>query len=254
MARVANLANGTGCASTRVAPQEVARAEMREAATGSSTARATMVSETQMTAAARTIVSQAIARIRRSIEFSCSIGERVAVAVRGYLFLAADSERQSECDVGLNEDENEGEPQLQFKRGADPREVVELHRRFQIRQPHRAANHNNSQYADRERVVKLEPGDQARAARGLIGCGFGGRNQHIDDRELRAHVGCHRAQMQPHQEFAADHRLARSSLNQTTGSKSRAPVRASREYQWPLSLTILCWVLKSQYTIPKRCW
>src|ERR1035437_1936231 len=43
-----------------------------DAVAGSSTIRDTMVSDTQMTAAASTIVNHAIARIRRSIEFNCS--------------------------------------------------------------------------------------------------------------------------------------------------------------------------------------
>lgn len=68
----ANLARVTGCVSTRAALPEVARAEMRGAGAGSSTARATMLSDTQMTAAASTIVNHDMARIRRSIELICS--------------------------------------------------------------------------------------------------------------------------------------------------------------------------------------
>jgi hypothetical protein len=72
MTRVASIAEVTGCVSTRDARPDVARAERREAVAGSSTARATIVSETQMTAAASTIVNHAIARMRRSIELSYS--------------------------------------------------------------------------------------------------------------------------------------------------------------------------------------
>ena len=72
MLRASDIANVTGCVSTRAAGCDVARAEMRDAAAGSSTARATIVSDTQMTAAASTIVNHAIARIRRNIELSCS--------------------------------------------------------------------------------------------------------------------------------------------------------------------------------------
>ncbi|HVA82143.1 MAG TPA: hypothetical protein VNF29_14545 [Candidatus Binataceae bacterium] len=45
---------------------------MGEGAPGSAAARRTIVSETSTTAAVRTIVTQIIARIRRSIEFNCS--------------------------------------------------------------------------------------------------------------------------------------------------------------------------------------
>jgi len=47
-------------------------ATVGDAVAGSPTARDTIVSDTQMTAAASMIVNHAIARIRRSIEFSCS--------------------------------------------------------------------------------------------------------------------------------------------------------------------------------------
>src|SRR5277367_2710071 len=72
MSRVVNIADVIGYLDIRGTRADVARAEMRGAGVGSSTARATMVRETQMTAAASTIVNHAIARIRRSIEFSCS--------------------------------------------------------------------------------------------------------------------------------------------------------------------------------------
>src|ERR1700722_5303439 len=72
MTRAANIADATGCMSTRDARLDVARAEIRDAVVGSSTARATIVSDTQMTAAASTIVTHDIARIRRSIEFNCA--------------------------------------------------------------------------------------------------------------------------------------------------------------------------------------
>ena len=45
---------------------------MRAATAGSIAARATIVSDTHITAAASTIVNHAIARIRRSIEFICA--------------------------------------------------------------------------------------------------------------------------------------------------------------------------------------
>ena len=92
MTRVADISDVTGCMSARDAGLDVARAEMRDAVAGSSTARETIVSDTQMTAAASTIVNHAIARIRRNIEFELLDGERLAVAVCGHLFLAADPE------------------------------------------------------------------------------------------------------------------------------------------------------------------
>ena len=121
-----------------------------EARAVSLTARFMTVRETKMIAAVSKMVSQIRARMRLSIEFS-----RPTVTASpspcAATFSGVRLKRQSECDVGLDEDEQNASLTSATAR-PDAAEVLELHLRLDVGETHRAGDDDYAEHRDRERM------------------------------------------------------------------------------------------------------